>query len=73
MNYLPSNLKHLRKSYGETQEELANALHLEKSTISQYENGSRKPDEEILKGLLSDMELLWTYYCMKTYLFSPIC
>lgn len=51
MNYLPSNLKHLRKSYGETQEELANALHLEKSTISQYENGSRKPDEEILKGI----------------------
>ncbi len=51
MNYLPSNLKHLRKSYGETQEELANALHLEKSTISQYENGSRKPDEEILKRI----------------------
>lgn len=45
MNYLASNLKHLRKSYGETQEELANALHLEKSTISQYENGSRKPNE----------------------------
>lgn len=51
MNYLASNLKRLRKSYGETQEELANALHLEKSTISQYENGSRKPDEEILKGI----------------------
>lgn len=33
------------------QEELANALHLEKSTISQYENGSRKPDEEILKRI----------------------
>lgn len=51
MNYLATNLKHLRKSYGETQEELANALHLEKSTISQYENGSRKPDEEILKRI----------------------
>lgn len=51
MNYLASNLKHLRKSYGETQEELANALYLEKSTISQYENGSRKPDEEILKRI----------------------
>lgn len=51
MNYLASNLKRLRKSYGETQEELAIALHLEKSTISQYENGSRKPDEEILKGI----------------------
>lgn len=51
MNYLASNLKRLRKSYGETQEELAIALHLEKSTISQYENGSRKPDEEILKRI----------------------
>lgn len=51
MNYLASNLKRLRKSYGETQEELAIALHLEKSTVSQYENGSRKPDEEILKGI----------------------
>ena len=51
MNYLASNLKHLRKSYGETQEELAKALYLEKNTISQYENGSRKPVEETLKGL----------------------
>lgn len=31
MNYLASNLKHLRKSYGETQEELAKALYLEKT------------------------------------------
>lgn len=73
MNYLASNLKHLRKSYGETQEELAKALYLEKNTISQYESGSRKPDEETLKELLSDMGLLWTYYCMKIYLLSPIC
>lgn len=51
MNYLASNLKHLRKSYGETQEELAKALYLEKNTISQYENGSRKPVEETLKGI----------------------
>ena len=51
MNYLASNLKHLRKSYGETQEELAKALYLEKNTISQYESGSRKPDEETLKGI----------------------
>ena len=51
MNYLVSNLKHLRKSYGETQEELAKALYLEKNTISQYESGSRKPDEETLKGI----------------------
>lgn len=51
MNYLPNNLKHLRKSYGETQEELAKALYLEKNTISQYESGSRKPDEETLKGI----------------------
>ena len=51
VNHLASNLKHLRKSYGETQEELANVLHLEKSIISQYESGSRKPDEEILKRI----------------------
>ncbi|MFQ9891054.1 MAG: helix-turn-helix domain-containing protein [Streptococcus sp.] len=58
MDYFASNLKLLRSSFGETQESLAEALHVGNSTISQYESGTRKPnDDEILKVLLSAMGL----------------
>lgn len=43
MDYFASNLKLLRLSFGETQESLAEALHVGNSTISQYESGTRKP------------------------------
>lgn len=52
MDYFASNLKILRSSIGETQESLAHALHVGNSTISQYESGTRKPnDEETLKKI----------------------
>lgn len=52
MDYFASNLKLLRSSFGETQESLAEALHVGNSTISQYESGTRKPnDDEILKSI----------------------
>jgi len=52
MSNFSSNLKFLRMSVGETQESLANALFVEKSTISQYESGTRKPnDQETLKKI----------------------
>lgn len=51
MSNFSSNLKSLRMSVGETQESLAKVLHVEKSTISQYESGTRKPGEDTVKTI----------------------
>ncbi|MDE7121454.1 MAG: helix-turn-helix domain-containing protein [Oscillospiraceae bacterium] len=48
---LGANIKYLRKSYGETQEELGAVLNVEKNTISNYENGKREPDEATLVAI----------------------
>lgn len=40
---LGANIRSLRKAYGETQEQLAEAIFVEKNTISNYENGKREP------------------------------
>lgn len=45
---LSKNIKALRIAYGETQEELGLALHVEKSAISNYETGARVPDKNML-------------------------
>lgn len=47
INYL-SNLKLLRKEAGMSQEDLANALEIERSTVAKYETGDRSPDVEML-------------------------
>lgn len=44
-------LKQLRKKKGITQEELGKILGVGKSTICQYERGTRKPDIEMLKRI----------------------
>lgn len=44
-------LKSLRKSNGLTQDELAKALKVSRSTIGMYENGSREPDYETLESI----------------------
>ena len=46
-----TNIRWLRKLYGETQEELAQAIYVQKNTISQYESGSREPDREKLQAI----------------------
>ena len=46
-----SNIRALRKAFGETQEELGFALSLEKTTISNYETGQRQPGVDILKAI----------------------
>ena len=46
-------LKTLRRAKGLTQEELAKALKISRSTIGMYENGSREPDYETLE-LIAD-------------------
>lgn len=48
-NILGKNIRHMRKSYGETQEELGFLIHMTKSAINDYESGRRKPSPETLK------------------------
>ena len=42
------NIQSLRMAYGETQEELGKAINVGKNTVSNYENGLRTPNNEIL-------------------------
>ncbi|HNR42649.1 MAG TPA: LexA family transcriptional regulator [Bacteroidales bacterium] len=46
--YFTSNIKFLRKRRGRTQDEVAAALNLKRSTLSGYENGVAQPGIEIL-------------------------
>lgn len=46
--YFASNIKILRKRRDRTQDEVANALNLKRSTLSGYENGIAQPGIEIL-------------------------
>jgi len=50
-NQLGKNLQHLRVIRGETLEVIGENLGFARSTIKQYENGSRKPAPETLKRL----------------------
>ena len=45
---LGTNIRALRKAYGETQEELGVALNVEKNTVSYYENGKRDINKDML-------------------------
>lgn len=49
--FLPTNLKWLRKRRKRTQDEVAFALHLKRSTYSGYENGAGEPGLEKLLAL----------------------
>ena len=51
MTYLGTRIKYLRKLDGVTQQQLAAALRISKSSISMYENGQREPDFETLEAL----------------------
>jgi transcriptional regulator with XRE-family HTH domain len=46
--YFTSNIKFLRKRKGRTQDEVAAALNLKRSTLSGYENGIAQPGIDIL-------------------------
>jgi len=48
MNYFSSNIKLLRKRKKRTQDEVANALSMYRSTLSGYENEVSKPSVEVL-------------------------
>ena len=45
------NLKFLRKQKGLTQQSMAEMINTSRSCISNYESGSREPDNETLKNL----------------------
>lgn len=51
MSYFGTRLKYLRTQDKLTQQELASALKISKSTISMYENGNREPDFETLEAI----------------------
>lgn len=48
---LGENIKDLRKSHGETQQELGRFLNVEDNTISMYESGKRQPDLDTLRKI----------------------
>ena len=48
MTYFSSNIKHLRKRKGRTQDDTAFALNMKRSTLSGYENEVAKPSVEVL-------------------------
>ena len=51
MGNFKSVLKALRKSHNLTQEDLAKAIKVSRSTVGMYENGSREPDYETLESI----------------------
>lgn len=51
MTYTGSRIKYLRKLEDITQQQLADAIGVAKSTISMYETGQREPDFETLEAL----------------------
>ncbi len=64
MNYLPSNLKYLRKVKAMTQQDLAEALQLNRPVIGAYEEGRAEPKMETLQKLSTlfqvPLENLWS-------------
>ena len=59
---LGANIKSLRCAFGETQEQLGEAIYVEKNTISYYEKGQREPKKETLAAIaqhLVDNTAFW--------------
>ncbi len=54
INTLAKRLKTLRSEKELTQEEFGKPYNLKKSTVSQYESGSSKPDDELKKRIAND-------------------
>lgn len=48
---LGANIRSLRMAYGETQEQLGEAIFVEKNTISYYETGKREPNKATLTAI----------------------
>ena len=53
MNYIGANIRRERLKAGLEQEKLASAIGLDQTTISRFENGSRRPTVYVLKKMAS--------------------
>lgn len=61
-------LKEFRENKGLSQTELANRVGLKQTTISQYENGSRRPNLSMAKKLAEALEMsLDDFACLSTF------
>ena len=67
-NILGKRIKILRTEKGLTQEEFGKPYNIKKSTVSQYESGSSKPDDELKKRIAKDynVSLDWLMGLMNT-------
>jgi len=57
LNILGNRLKILRLESNLTQEEFGKPYSLKKSTVSQYESGSSRPDDELKKRIALDYNI----------------
>lgn len=61
-------LKEFREQKGLSQTELANSVGLKQTTISQYENGSRRPNLSMAKKLADTLGMsLDDFACLSTF------
>lgn len=61
-------LREFREKKGLSQTELANRVGLKQTTISQYENGSRRPNLCMAKKLAEALEMsLDDFACLSTF------
>ena len=56
-NILGNRIKQLRREHGLTQEEFGKKYNIKKSTVSQYESGISRPDDELKKRIASDFNV----------------
>ena len=60
-NLLGERIEKCRKKAGLTQQQLAAELHVQRQIVSYYENGSRKPDIDMLRTLAAFFEVTTDY------------
>lgn len=71
----PSRLKKLRKDKGITQQELANALNRDRSTVGGYESERKEPDFETLCAIAEYFDVSLDYILGRTdikYPYDPV-
>lgn len=62
------DIKRIQRKKGFSQTELGNRVGLKQTTISQYENGSRKPNLTVAKKLADALEMtLDDFICLSTF------